>query len=91
MLHDGVCPQEPDVEKLENKINCGQIEEVIFQVGAFTHDALGAAAGRHREGPWSLIASWDDMYFCCRVVHSWILQMASCLMSSTLPESFHLP
>lgn len=26
-------PQEPDVEKLEKKINCGQIEEVIFQVG----------------------------------------------------------
>lgn len=25
--------QEPDVEKLEKKINCGQIEEVIFQVG----------------------------------------------------------
>lgn len=25
-------PQEPDVEKLEKKINCGQIEEVIFQV-----------------------------------------------------------
>lgn len=24
---------EPDVEKLEKKINCGQIEEVIFQVG----------------------------------------------------------
>lgn len=27
--------QEPDVEKLEKKINCGQIEEVIFQVGSF--------------------------------------------------------
>lgn len=25
--------QEPDIEKLEKKINCGQIEEVIFQVG----------------------------------------------------------
>lgn len=28
---DTVCSQEPDVQKLEEKINCGQIEEVIFQ------------------------------------------------------------
>ena len=27
-----VYSQEPDVEKLEQKINCGQIEEVIAQV-----------------------------------------------------------
>lgn len=28
---DTACSQEPDVQKLEQKINCGQIEEVIFQ------------------------------------------------------------
>lgn len=30
---NGFYSQEPDIEKLEKKINCGQIEEVIFQVG----------------------------------------------------------
>lgn len=24
--------QEPDIEKLEKKLNCGQIEEIVFQV-----------------------------------------------------------
>lgn len=33
MVKECVCSQEADVEKLEKKINCGQIEEVIFQVG----------------------------------------------------------
>ena len=27
-----MCLQEPDIQKLEAKINCGQIEEVIVQV-----------------------------------------------------------
>lgn len=33
MMEACLSSQETDVEKLEKKINCGQIEEVIFQVG----------------------------------------------------------
>lgn len=33
MIKERVRSQEADVEKLEKIINCGQIEEVIFQVG----------------------------------------------------------
>jgi len=33
-----LCSQEPDVDKLQKKINCGQIEEVIFQVASSYSD-----------------------------------------------------
>lgn len=33
LIKERLRSQEPDVEKLEKKINCGQIEEVISQVG----------------------------------------------------------
>lgn len=33
--------QEPDVQKLEEKINCGQIEEVIFQVSLIFSSTSG--------------------------------------------------
>ncbi|KAF7246472.1 NADH dehydrogenase [ubiquinone] 1 alpha subcomplex subunit 5 [Varanus komodoensis] len=39
---------EPDVEKLENKINCGQIEEVISQAESELHLARKMARWR----PW---------------------------------------
>lgn len=49
--------QEPDVGKLEKKINCGQIEEVIFQVGHSTFCSCSVLSPETPQITWNNIVS----------------------------------